>query len=137
MKFALTKNDGINFKRSNIFSAAREPILYLFNFLCRATSAFLCGYRRSSGTACPSYRKKCKRFYRYLTMPEYSYLSQIFGAMLPCELRISETFYGSGELFLFTFFPTFKVRTLHAHRFQRNQSINQSIYYFCRQPVPD
>jgi len=63
-------------------------------------------------------------------MPEYSYYSQIFGAMLPCELRISETFYGSGELFLFTFFPTFKVRTLHAHRFQRNQSINQSIYYF-------
>ena len=60
-------------------------------------------------------------------MPEYSYYSQIFGAMLPCELRISETFYGSGELFLFTFFPTFRVRTLHAHRFQRNQSINQFI----------
>ena len=34
MKFAITKNDGTNFKRSNIFSAAREPILYLFNFFC-------------------------------------------------------------------------------------------------------
>jgi len=33
--------------------------------------------------------------------------------MLPCELRLSETFYGSGELFLFTFFPSFKVHSLH------------------------
>jgi len=40
-------------------------------------------------------------------------LLQIFGAMLPCELRLSETFYGSGELFLFTFFPAFKVQSLY------------------------
>lgn len=41
---------------------------------------------------------------------------QIFGAMLPCELRLSDTFYGSGELFLFTFFPTFKVQSHHYRR---------------------
>jgi len=31
--------------------------------------------------------------------------NEIFGAMLPCSLRISDSFYGTGESFLFTFYP--------------------------------
>ena len=35
---------------------------------------------------------------------------QVFGAMLPCALRVSETFYGNGEAYLFSFYDGFKVR---------------------------
>ena len=34
---------------------------------------------------------------------------QMFGAMLPCALRVSETFYGNGESYLFSFYDGFKV----------------------------
>lgn len=33
----------------------------------------------------------------------------VFGAMTSCELKYSDSFYGTGETFLFTFYPEFKV----------------------------
>jgi len=33
---------------------------------------------------------------------------QVFGAMISCTLRMSDHFYGSGETYLFTFYPEFK-----------------------------
>ena len=35
---------------------------------------------------------------------------QVFGAMLSEALKVSDHFYGTGESFLFTFFPEFKAR---------------------------
>jgi len=37
------------------------------------------------------------------------YVLQVFGAMLPCALRVSEKFYGNGESYLFSFYDGFKV----------------------------
>jgi hypothetical protein len=36
---------------------------------------------------------------------------QVFGAMAPCTLTPSEYFYGTGETFLYTFNPSFRVST--------------------------
>lgn len=39
---------------------------------------------------------------------------QIFGAFVPHQLIVSESFYGNGESFLFTFYPDFRVRSLYS-----------------------
>ena len=35
---------------------------------------------------------------------------QVFGAMLSCGPKVSDHFYGSGETYLFTFYPRFQVQ---------------------------
>jgi hypothetical protein len=37
--------------------------------------------------------------------------NNVFGALTSCSLRVSEHFYGTGESFLFTFYPEFKIFT--------------------------
>ena len=48
-------------------------------------------------------------------------LSQVFGALINCPLRVSDHFYGTGESFLFTFYEEFKV----------NSACSESLYQ-CR-----
>ncbi len=36
---------------------------------------------------------------------------QIFGALINCALKVSDHFYGTGESFVYTFHPEFKVIT--------------------------
>lgn len=35
--------------------------------------------------------------------------SQVFGALISCPLKVSDHFYGTGESFLYTFYPTFRL----------------------------
>lgn len=38
--------------------------------------------------------------------------NNVFGAQVSCALKVSDYFYGTGESFLFTFYPQFKVRLI-------------------------
>lgn len=35
--------------------------------------------------------------------------NQVFGALISCPLKVSDHFYGTGESFLFSFYPTFRI----------------------------
>lgn len=50
-------------------------------------------------------------FKKWLVLSLVTFLDQIFGAFLSHPLRLSETFYGTGETFLFMLHPRFKVST--------------------------
>ena len=38
-----------------------------------------------------------------------NFMFQIFGSLTSCALKVSESFYGTGESFLYTFYPEFVV----------------------------
>jgi hypothetical protein len=44
----------------------------------------------------------------FLFFVNYFIFVKIFGALISCALRMSENFYGTGETFLFTFYPEFQ-----------------------------
>ena len=53
----------------------------------------------------------------------FSFLFQLFGAMTSCALKVSDHFYGTGESFLFTFNPEFKVSKCYQGYFKNNRDM--------------